>query len=48
MPVYVATVLAVPIMFVLGYVVQLTLLNKLTLSGQPRGSAAGDARVCRC
>jgi branched-chain amino acid transport system permease protein len=37
MPVYVALVLAVPIMFGLGYLVQLTLLNKLTLSGSHEG-----------
>lgn len=37
MPVYVATVLAVPVMFGLGYVLQLTLLNKMTLSGSQEG-----------
>lgn len=37
MPVYVATVLAVPVMFGLGYVLQLTLLNKMTLSGSHEG-----------
>ena len=37
MPVYVATVLAVPLMFGLGYVLQLTLLNKLTLAGNHEG-----------
>ncbi len=37
MPVYAATLLAVPLMFAFGYVVQLTLLNKLTMSGSHEG-----------
>lgn len=37
LPVYVATLVAVPLMFALGYVLQLTLLNKLTLSGSHEG-----------
>ena len=37
MPVYAATLLAVPLMFALGYVVQLTLLNRLTMSGSHEG-----------
>ena len=44
MPVYAATLLAVPLMFAFGYVVQLTLLNKLDDVRQPRGPAAGHAR----
>jgi branched-chain amino acid transport system permease protein len=36
-PVYAATVLAVPLMFALGYVIQLTLLNRLTMSGSHEG-----------
>ena len=36
-PVYVATLLAVPIMFVFGVVVQTALLNKLTLAGSHEG-----------
>ncbi|WP_435741902.1 branched-chain amino acid ABC transporter permease [Nocardioides sp. SYSU DS0663] len=37
LPVYVATLVAVPLMLVFGYVVQLLLLNKLTLSGSHDG-----------
>lgn len=37
MPIYLATVLAVPVMFVLGALIQLTLLNRLTLSGSHEG-----------
>lgn len=37
MPVYAATLLAVPLMFAFGYIVQLTLLNKLTMSGSHEG-----------
>ena len=37
LPVYVATVLAVPLMFALGYLIQLSLLNKLTMSGSHEG-----------
>jgi len=36
-PVYAATLLAVPLMFALGYVIQLTLLNRLTMSGSHEG-----------
>ena len=36
-PVYVGTVLAIPIMFAFGWVVQLLLLNKLTISGNENG-----------
>ena len=36
-PVYLAMVLAVPLMFALGYLVQLSLLNKLTMSGSHEG-----------
>lgn len=36
-PVYVATLLAVPVMFLFGVVVQATLLNKLTLAGSHEG-----------
>ena len=37
LPVYAATLLAVPLMFAFGFVVQLTLLNKLTMSGNHEG-----------
>jgi len=37
LPVYAATLLAVPVMFAFGFVVQLTLLNKLTLAGNHEG-----------
>jgi len=37
MPVYAATLLAVPLMFAFGYIVQLTLLNRLTMSGSHEG-----------
>lgn len=37
LPVYVATLLAVPVMFVFGVLVQATLLNKLTRSGSHEG-----------
>ena len=37
LPVYAATLLAVPLMFALGFVIQLTLLNKLTMSGNHEG-----------
>ncbi|OZD11170.1 branched-chain amino acid ABC transporter permease [Rhodococcus sp. 06-156-3C] len=37
MPVYLATVLAVPVMFVFGMIVQATLLTKLTISGSHDG-----------
>ena len=37
MPVYLATLVAVPLMFGFGVVVQITLLNKLTLSGSHEG-----------
>ena len=37
LPVYVATVLAVPVMFAIGYGLQLSLLNKLTMSGNHEG-----------
>jgi branched-chain amino acid transport system permease protein len=36
-PVYVATVVAIPIMFAFGWLVQLLLLNKLTISGNENG-----------
>ena len=36
-PVYIATLIAVPLMFGLGVVVQTTLLNKLTMSGNQEG-----------
>ncbi|MGB3764043.1 MAG: branched-chain amino acid ABC transporter permease [Ornithinimicrobium sp.] len=36
-PVYVGTLLAVPVMFAVGYAIQLLLLNKLTLSGNEEG-----------
>ncbi len=36
-PVYVATVVAIPLMFAFGWVVQLLLLNKLTISGNENG-----------
>jgi branched-chain amino acid transport system permease protein len=37
LPVYVATLVAVPLMFVFGMAVQATLLNRLTLSGSHEG-----------
>ena len=37
MPIYLATVLAVPVMFGLGALIQLTMLNRLTLSGSHEG-----------
>jgi branched-chain amino acid transport system permease protein len=36
-PIYLAMLLAVPLMFALGYVTQLLLLNKLTMSGSHEG-----------
>lgn len=36
-PVYVATLLAVPVMFLFGVLVQATLLNKLTMAGNEEG-----------
>lgn len=36
-PVYIATLVAIPIMFVFGVVVQMTLLNKLTIAGNQDG-----------
>jgi len=36
-PVYVATLLAVPVMFVFGVLVQATMLNKLTMAGNEEG-----------
>ena len=36
-PVYLAMLLGVPLMFALGYVIQLSLLNKLTMSGSHEG-----------
>ena len=36
-PVYLAMLLAVPLMFALGYLIQLSLLNKLTMSGSQEG-----------
>jgi branched-chain amino acid transport system permease protein len=36
-PVYLATVLAIPVMFLFGVVVQATLLNKLTVAGNEEG-----------
>lgn len=37
LPVYVATVVAIPLMFAFGWVVQLLLLNRLTISGNENG-----------
>jgi branched-chain amino acid transport system permease protein len=37
LPIYLATLLAVPLMFLLGAAIQATLLNKLTLSGSHEG-----------
>lgn len=37
LPVYVATVVGIPLMFALGWVVQLLLLNRLTISGNENG-----------
>lgn len=37
LPVYVATIVAIPIMFAFGWVVQFLLLNRLTISGNENG-----------
>lgn len=37
LPVYVATVVAIPLMFAFGWVVQLLLLNRLTIAGNENG-----------